>query len=612
MAKRKTAAAKAKTRVATRRACVERLEERTLLTGLNAVIDSFAYYSGDINSIWSASGQAAHAQGVSSGLYAKSANMSANGSGTASWSHNLAAGAGNSGDFSSDTGFQVTLYTPTPTEITNFTLSFQTSGGSYNFSVAPSQLNTTANFADVPLNMKNAAVSGNPTGWMNVASVAISETVTHAGANFYVRGLKATGTADLIDSFVYPSNSAAQAAWVSSSGGAGLATNATNIGSPPRSALQFPVNFGSNPTASNAVWGRWLNPGGLDLSWARGIEFDVYCANPTPIAYIDVSLDSSFGASDCNGEYSVSYVNMPAANSWNTIAVDLSTANISGTPLGFSEIQAATICFIPVKGADGATNVGPNTNVYLSNMRVLGGGNKSIDLFEYAGDAAAQSAWVKSSSTPAAGSALVSTTKTLPGGRGLALPVNFASYPSNTQANWDHSVSLSLAAQCGVQFDFYPTDTTSLSSMTLNLTCGNGNYIYTFAPPAAGQWTTISIPLQSFSATGSPSPIATGTITDIRISVGNNQGVEHNSTVYVRDLRTMMPQILLIWQEEGDQPNGLFQTGCGNVSAALAAAGVPFGEISDQDLIGGSAVRRAAGSPQSRRRPRAARTVWPE
>lgn len=567
---------KSRVRVSTTRLSLERLEDRALLAGLNLTVDSLIYASSSAaQAAWVAQEQSAPAVPATGVLGQSALQMTANfgtitppqgaSSERAFWERSFATPL----DLSAYTGFEIAMYAADPSPITGFSIAFRTGADDwYRLDIATSQLSTTA-WSSVVLDMKSAAVEdgGTPgvaTGWNHIQRIRITAyalPTQTTDATFYVHDLKATGK-EQIDSFVYASPGAAQTQWVKypSLASSGLVSPTTNITG--RDCLAFPANFANAPTDDRAVWDRTLD---LDLSWARGVQFQIYSDNPAPISHITFYL--STGTTWTNYCYTDFYVAEPGV--WNTVTIDLAAASVSGS-LQWSKINMLRVS--PWR----ANSV--NTTLYLSDLRVFGG-TPQIDSFEYATDAAAQAGWVAS---PSSSAGPVTMTKSVQGGRALAMPVQFAGATSDPLfdcSSWYRTMALDLSGQRGVQFDVFPDSLASISGISLQLQTGDGWYEKTIpaAQLVAGQWNTIIITRQEMLTEGTPG--FWSAITGIRFSVERDQGVAGtDSTVYLRDFRTAEPEILVIRQEDAGPSYSAA------VARQFADAGIAFAGISTNEV----------------------------
>jgi uncharacterized lipoprotein YddW (UPF0748 family) len=566
-----TASNRIRTRVA--RLGLEPLEERVLLAGLNRLLDSFVYAdAATAQAAWVAQEQASPVSPATGILGQAALGMTANFSqivpaeGTteeiAAWDRAFSSPL----DLSPYSGFEIGMVASVLSPITGFTVAFRTGADDwYRVDIGTSRVSTTA-WSTIAVDLKAAVVAdggtaGVTTGWEQIeririaAHAAAGETVD---ATFYVCDLKATGQ-EQIDSFVYASAAQAQTQWQKLAASAGPVTPAADVAG--RAALEFPMKFATVTTDQRAYWDRAVD---IDLSWARGVQFLAYSADPAPISSISLYFATGQGWTN----YYTTSFHVAEVGAWNAISIDLAAASVTGSPQ-WSKISKIRLS--PWRGQ----NI--DTSLYLSDMRVFGG-SKSIDGFEYASDAAAQAAWQETAS-PAEGPAGVA--KNLQGGRAVAMPVKFSAATSDPQfdaATWERSLALDLTGQRGVQLDLLPSSLASVGSVTLALQSGDGWYEKTVAADelVAGQWNTITVERQEMLAEGVPGTWAA--IGKVRFSVERDKSAAGtDSTVYLRDLRTLLPGILVIRQEPEDT------TYAATVVAQLADAGVAFAGMGAAD-----------------------------
>jgi uncharacterized lipoprotein YddW (UPF0748 family) len=137
----------------------------------------------------------------------------------------------------------------------------------------------------------------------------------------------ARGPAD-IDSFFYPDNAAAQAAWKPMGESATVAVSVMD----GRKVLRFPCNF-EGTKIERASWDR---PVELDLTSSRGIEFQILCRDATPVSYFSIYFQSG------SGWYHASF--FPESNTdWSTITVRKSDITMEGQPAGWGQISTIRI-----------------------------------------------------------------------------------------------------------------------------------------------------------------------------------------------------------------------------------------------------------------------------
>ena len=158
--------------------------------------------------------------------------------------------------------------------------------------------------------------------------------------------LPATG---IIDDCRYPDDAAAQAAWQPLRGGLGVSV-ATIA---DRKVLRLPCNF-ENTITERASWDRQVK---LDLSSARGVQFQLLCRDTSPISYFSLYFQSGDGwyHGTCFPE---------SATGWNTIVVDKKDMTSEGQPAGWAHIK--TIRISAWRAGDS------NTEFFLSDLRPVG------------------------------------------------------------------------------------------------------------------------------------------------------------------------------------------------------------------------------------------------
>ena len=133
---------------------------------------------------------------------------------------------------------------------------------------------------------------------------------------------------DVIDSFVYPDDAAARAAWKPMTGCAEV--SAAEIGG--RKCLKMPCNF----RGTDIERGSWDRGVRLDLTAARGLQFQVWCGDLSNIGHFRLYLHSG------NGWYSASF-GTSGRDSWTTVTVDKSRTGMEGSPAGWGSIDTLRI-----------------------------------------------------------------------------------------------------------------------------------------------------------------------------------------------------------------------------------------------------------------------------
>jgi len=139
------------------------------------------------------------------------------------------------------------------------------------------------------------------------------------------------------------------AAWVPMTGTA--TASVVQIGD--RRALKLPCNF-AGTTFPRASWDRTVK---LDLAACRGIRFDLYCADPAPVAYFTCYLHAA------GGWYVASFYPGERAG-WQTVTIAKADTRIEGTPAGWGAIDTIRISAWRGQNTD--------TEFYLANLAVDG------------------------------------------------------------------------------------------------------------------------------------------------------------------------------------------------------------------------------------------------
>lgn len=161
------------------------------------------------------------------------------------------------------------------------------------------------------------------------------------------------------------------------------------------------------------------------------------------------------------------------------------------------------------------------------------------------------------------------------------------------KASWDFDVTMDMRRQCGIEFDFYCSDVSQVSSFTLYLKSGDGWYYARFVAEEESRWRRIALKKSSF--TGTEGNVAGWkNICAMRIS-GLRSG-RSKVDIGIANLRFMdfeAPQICVV---RGDtcmmaERHPLEKLNFGKFSANTANAfetvGMSVMEVSDQELESG-------------------------
>jgi len=153
----------------------------------------------------------------------------------------------------------------------------------------------------------------------------------------------------LIDAMSYENDQAARAAWRPMAGSADVSV--VKIDGTP--VLKMPCAF-AGTQVERASWDRSVS---LDLSGCRGIQFNVFCPDPSPMSYGTCYLQSG------GGWYAVTF-SIQSGKTWQTIAIDKEAARTEDKPAGWGRIT--TIRFSAWRGKD------IDTTIYLAGLGLLG------------------------------------------------------------------------------------------------------------------------------------------------------------------------------------------------------------------------------------------------
>jgi uncharacterized lipoprotein YddW (UPF0748 family) len=157
----------------------------------------------------------------------------------------------------------------------------------------------------------------------------------------------------IIDKCEYADDTAARAAWRPMNGSAAVSTALLD----GHKVLRLCCGF-AGTKIERASWDQQLK---VDLSSSRGIQFNVFCRDASPISYFSIYFQS--------GEGWYHGVFFPeSATRWNTISIDKTEMTTEGKPTGWGQIQTIRISAWRGKDVD--------TEFLLSDIRktgVLGG-----------------------------------------------------------------------------------------------------------------------------------------------------------------------------------------------------------------------------------------------
>lgn len=202
-----------------------------------------------------------------------------------------------------------------------------------------------------------------------------------------------------------------------------------------------------------------------------------------------------------------------------------------------------------------------------------------IDDFEYPDAAAAASAW--QTAERSAPVQLVPR-QTATGRSALLLPCDFARAPGGERAVYDRSVDLDLVRYGSVVFDFYAEDPAPLRGGTLYFRSGNGWYGAGFGIERG--WNRIRLGKGAFRTEGSPA--GWNRVDGIRIAIWKSRDLD--TVCAVDDLHARSESIVVIsGRDTGADAQAARET-AERIGDLLAAAGVPHGIHSSQDVLAGA------------------------
>ncbi|HEY3418027.1 MAG TPA: hypothetical protein VGM23_14205, partial [Armatimonadota bacterium] len=135
-------------------------------------------------------------------------------------------------------------------------------------------------------------------------------------------------SAPLVDTLAYQTPAAVQTAWQPMWGTAPATIR--EVGG--QRMLRFPCNF----TGTKIERAAWDHPVQLDLAVCRGVRFDCYCADISPISRFSLYFHSG------NGWYAFTF-GPSSANGWGAVVLNKSDALLEGTPAGWGTIDAIRI-----------------------------------------------------------------------------------------------------------------------------------------------------------------------------------------------------------------------------------------------------------------------------
>ncbi|HUT34974.1 MAG TPA: family 10 glycosylhydrolase [Planctomycetota bacterium] len=153
----------------------------------------------------------------------------------------------------------------------------------------------------------------------------------------------------LADDLSYPNAQAAQAAWKAMWGTAGVEV----VEADGRRALRMPCNL-KGTRHDRASWDRAVK---LDLTACRGLQFDLFCADASPVSHFSLYMQSG------GGWYATGFA-PEAPGQWCHVKIDKTDTRMEGTPAGWGTIDTIRISAWRGKDVD--------TEFTIANLGLLG------------------------------------------------------------------------------------------------------------------------------------------------------------------------------------------------------------------------------------------------
>ncbi|NOZ22745.1 MAG: family 10 glycosylhydrolase [Planctomycetes bacterium] len=182
-------------------------------------------------------------------------------------------------------------------------------------------------------------------------SIVLAATMVCMIASCAMFGPPAPPKADytLVDDFGYPCDRAAQKEWKPMGGTAPVSV--ARLGD--KLALRMPCNF-EGTKIDRASWDRSVE---LDLTTCQGLQFRLFCEDPSPVSGFTLYLQSG------DGWYSVRFA-PEKKGEWCTIKIDKSRSGVEGSPAGWGKIKTLRLSAWRGKDVD--------TEFYIADLGLLG------------------------------------------------------------------------------------------------------------------------------------------------------------------------------------------------------------------------------------------------
>ena len=168
------------------------------------------------------------------------------------------------------------------------------------------------------------------------------------GGAWDVRSAQARPPSPVIDDFGYRDDAAAHEVWRPMAGSRPVSAAARS----GEKTLRLPCVFAGNRT-ERASWDRMIE---LDLTECRGVQFQFFCRDASPVSYFSLYFQSG------PGWYAAPFY--PQSSGWNTIEIDKSNMRIEGQPAGWGSIR--TLRLSAWRGSD------TDTDFEIRDLRMTG------------------------------------------------------------------------------------------------------------------------------------------------------------------------------------------------------------------------------------------------
>jgi uncharacterized lipoprotein YddW (UPF0748 family) len=152
-----------------------------------------------------------------------------------------------------------------------------------------------------------------------------------------------------VESLDYPDVATARARWLPMPGTAAISV----LKRAGRAVLAMPCNF-AGTRIERASWDLSVD---LDLAACRGVQFQVYTPDASPVSHFSFYFRSG------PGWYAASFA-PSRKNAWSTVRIEKSATRIEGEPIGWGKIEAIRISAWRARDQD--------TRLYVADLSLLG------------------------------------------------------------------------------------------------------------------------------------------------------------------------------------------------------------------------------------------------